>query len=66
VKQCKTVVNKLDIIESTFRNFQLELLAGEENYIAVVHENDLLFTLDFRQVLVSFLAFKINISLFLQ
>ena len=29
----KTVVNKLDSIDTKFRFFQMELLAGEPNYV---------------------------------
>ncbi|KAK3599624.1 hypothetical protein CHS0354_029080 [Potamilus streckersoni] len=46
----KTVVNKLSIIDNTFRNFQMELLAGEENYITRVKENGLTFEFDFSKV----------------
>lgn len=30
------VVNKTNIIDSTYRNFKMELLAGEENMVAKV------------------------------
>ncbi|KAL3873917.1 hypothetical protein ACJMK2_036994 [Sinanodonta woodiana] len=46
----KTVVNKLTMIDNTFRNFQMELLAGEENYITRVKENGLTFEFDFSKV----------------
>lgn len=31
-----SVVNKLNIIDNTYRNFQMEILAGEDNMIATV------------------------------
>ena len=32
-KKIKTVVNKLDSIDTTFRFFKMELIAGEPDYI---------------------------------
>ena len=32
------VVNKTNMIDNTFRNFKMELLAGEENMVAKVGE----------------------------
>lgn len=46
----ETVVNKLDTIETEFRVFAMELLAGEPKYEAEVSESGCLFTLDFRHV----------------
>ncbi|KAI9296696.1 hypothetical protein K502DRAFT_289058 [Neoconidiobolus thromboides FSU 785] len=46
----RTVINKTDIIDAQFRNFQLELLAGEPNYEALVKECDCKFELDFSKV----------------
>nr|KAG5686615.1 hypothetical protein BaRGS_006289 [Batillaria attramentaria] len=46
----KTVVNKLNTIDNTFRNFQMELLAGEENYVTLTRENGCTFELDFSKV----------------
>lgn len=46
----KTVVNKLNEIDNTFRTFKMELLAGEENYIARVNELGCTFELDFSKV----------------
>ncbi|KAJ7631240.1 Met-10+ like-protein-domain-containing protein [Roridomyces roridus] len=48
--QVKTVVNKLDSIDTQFRFFKMELLAGEPNYIVQHHEADCTFTFDFTQV----------------
>lgn len=50
VKNCRTVINKRDIIENQFRNLSFELLAGEENYVTKVRENGLTFELDFAKV----------------
>ncbi len=38
-KNCRTVVNKTTGIDNTFRNFSMELLAGEEDYLVTVKEN---------------------------
>ncbi|KAJ7170157.1 Met-10+ like-protein-domain-containing protein [Mycena filopes] len=46
----KTVVNKLDIIDTQFRFFKMELLAGEPDYIVEHHESDCRFTFDFTEV----------------
>lgn len=46
----KTVVNKLNTIDNTFRNFQMELLAGTDNFITRAKENGYIFELDFSKV----------------
>jgi tRNA (guanine37-N1)-methyltransferase len=46
----KTVVNKLDTIDHTFRFFKMELLAGKEDYVTTLKESDCQFTFDFSQV----------------
>lgn len=46
----KTVVNKLSTIDNTYRNFQMELLAGEDNYITQTRENGCIFEMDFSKV----------------
>ncbi|KAL4069843.1 Met-10+ like-protein-domain-containing protein [Scleroderma yunnanense] len=46
----KTVVNKLDSIDNTFRFFKMELLAGEPNYIVEHHESNCRFIFDFSKV----------------
>ncbi|NXH12388.1 TRM5 methyltransferase, partial [Bucco capensis] len=44
------VVNKTSIIESTYRNFQMEVLAGESNLVTKVKENNIAYELDFSKV----------------
>ncbi|XP_072127477.1 tRNA (guanine(37)-N(1))-methyltransferase isoform X1 [Mobula birostris] len=45
-----SVVNKINIIENTYRNFQMEVLAGEDNMIAKVKENNITYEFDFSKV----------------
>lgn len=49
-KRLKTVVNKLDTIDTKFRFFKMELIAGEPDYVVEHHESDCRFTFDFTQV----------------
>ncbi|KAK6183469.1 hypothetical protein SNE40_010945 [Patella caerulea] len=46
----RTVVNKLNVIDNTFRNFQMELLAGEQDFITTARENSCAFEFDFSKV----------------
>uniref|UniRef100_K1PTG5 tRNA (guanine(37)-N1)-methyltransferase n=1 Tax=Magallana gigas TaxID=29159 RepID=K1PTG5_MAGGI len=46
----KTVVNKLKSIDSEFRNFKMELLAGEPDFTTTVKEHGCTFTFDFSKV----------------
>ncbi|SPO20876.1 related to met-10 protein [Ustilago trichophora] len=46
----RTVVNKLDSIDTEFRFFKMELLSGEPDYMAKVSESDCSFEFDFRSV----------------
>lgn len=46
----RTVVNKLQTIDNTYRNFQMELLCGETDYHVQVKENGITFEFDFSTV----------------
>lgn len=50
VKNCKTVVNKMNQIDNTYRNFSFELLHGEDNFITCTKENGCKFEFDFSKV----------------
>ncbi|CAO3664607.1 unnamed protein product [Rhizopus stolonifer] len=49
-KNIRTVVNKLNSIDTTFRFFKMELLAGENNMIAEMKESGCKFKFDFSKV----------------
>lgn len=49
-KQARSVVNKANSIDSTYRTFQIELLAGDENMLTQVKENHCKFEFDFSKV----------------
>ncbi|XP_066550637.1 tRNA (guanine(37)-N(1))-methyltransferase [Amia ocellicauda] len=44
------VVNKTNTIDSTYRNFQMEVLAGDGNMVAKVRENSVTYEFDFSRV----------------
>jgi len=46
----KTVVNKTQTIDNTFRNFEMEVIAGETNFITVAREHGFSYKLDFSKV----------------
>ncbi|KAJ7195552.1 hypothetical protein B0H12DRAFT_1169333 [Mycena haematopus] len=48
--QIRTVVNKLNTIHNQFRFFNMELLAGDPEYVVEHYEADCRFTFDFTQV----------------
>lgn len=47
---CRTVVNKAQNIDNTFRNFQIDLLLGDPDYQVQVKENGAAFEFDFSTV----------------
>ena len=49
-KHIKTVVNKTNAIEETFRFFKMELLAGEDKMMATVNEHGCVFEFDYSKV----------------
>lgn len=50
VVNCRTVVNKIDMIDNTYRNFQMEVLCGDNDMIATVKENFCTYRFDFSKV----------------
>ncbi|XP_046960353.1 tRNA (guanine(37)-N1)-methyltransferase [Vanessa cardui] len=50
IKTCRTVVNKSNIIDNTYRNFSMEVIAGDEDFMVTVKENMCNFQFDFSQV----------------
>jgi tRNA (guanine37-N1)-methyltransferase len=50
IKGARTVVNKTDIIDNTYRNFKMEILCGEDHMLAQVRENHCTFEFDFSSV----------------
>lgn len=46
----KTVVNKLNNIDNTYRNFQMEILAGDSNTVVHLKENRCEYEFDFKDV----------------
>lgn len=46
----KTVVNKTNNITSEFRTFEMEVLAGEDNFVVTQKESGCMFTFDFQKV----------------
>lgn len=50
IKTCSTVVNKSNIIDNSYRNFSMEIIAGEEDFFVTVKENNCIFQFDFSKV----------------
>lgn len=50
VANCRTVVNKVASIDNTYRNFQMEVLRGENDMQTQVKENKCFFEFDFSKV----------------
>ena len=46
----RTVINKLDSIDTEFRFFAMEVLAGEPEFVVTTSENNCSFTFDFSKV----------------
>lgn len=46
----RTVINKTNTIDTTFRFFKMEVLAGDHDFMATVKENGCTFTFDFSSV----------------
>lgn len=50
IKTCRTVVNKCNTIDNTYRNFSMEVIAGDEDFLVTVKENRCNFQFDFSKV----------------
>jgi len=46
----KTVVHKTQVIDNTFRNFEMEVIAGEADFITVAREHGFSYKMDFSKV----------------
>ncbi|CAO3612473.1 unnamed protein product [Mucor hiemalis] len=49
-KKIKSVVNKTNNIDNTYRNFEMEIVAGDDNMITELKENECRFKFDFSKV----------------
>ncbi|XP_076639767.1 tRNA (guanine(37)-N(1))-methyltransferase isoform X1 [Colletes latitarsis] len=50
ISNARTVVNKTNTIDTTFRQFTMEILAGDKNTVTVAKENGCTYEFDFSQV----------------
>ena len=50
VPTAKTVVNKIENVSSEYRNLDMEILAGEKNFVTRVVEHNRAFEFDFSKV----------------
>lgn len=50
IKTCRTVVNKSNNIDNTYRNFSMEVIGGEQDFFVTVKENICTFQFDFSKV----------------
>lgn len=50
IKTCRTVVNKSNSIDNTYRNFSMELIGGDDDFFVTVKENLCMFQFDFSKV----------------
>lgn len=50
IAHARTVVNKLNTIDTTYRYFSMEILAGDDDTIATVKENGVTYKFDFARV----------------
>ncbi|KAK2588695.1 hypothetical protein KPH14_001588 [Odynerus spinipes] len=50
IPNARTVVNKINTIDTTFRQFTMEILAGDKDTVTTVKENGITYQFDFSQV----------------
>uniref|UniRef100_A0A182FGN2 tRNA (guanine(37)-N1)-methyltransferase n=1 Tax=Anopheles albimanus TaxID=7167 RepID=A0A182FGN2_ANOAL len=50
IADCRTVVNKSNSIQNTYRNFEMELICGEPDYEVSIKENGCAYKFDFSRV----------------
>ncbi|XP_050342630.1 tRNA (guanine(37)-N1)-methyltransferase [Nymphalis io] len=50
IQNCRTVIHKTGIIDNTYRNFKMEVIAGDEDFLVTVKESRCIFQFDFSKV----------------